>query len=428
MDSNIVFSIIIGVIGAAIGLLAGKFLFSNKKILAELDNSIKQERLRNESKISKLQSDFNQANIDLKHATFFISIIPQLYNKLKTQDTPQSLANLLIVFYEKLFEARQIAFFVFNPVRNVLELVAKKGLPDQIPLGYTIKVGEGKIGWVAQKRLIMNENDFETETYMVRSQLEKSTTVYFKVDLCAPLTYFEDLLGVVSLGNMVKRTKIEKVLMQMTIETAAPFMKSAIETALSQQPGKPELPHETDRLLEKSQFISKLDQRIEEMRMMSGGTLCVAFIEIDNFHIFIQNYGINSGDNAIRLLSKLLVSSTPNAEVKARFEEAQFCILFINKTIKEIYKTLESLRQRIEIYNFPVDTPREAGHLSISCGLGIFPQNADSMDTLLSFAVQNMRTAHSAGGNMIRPDLRQMMGMGTSTDFLDVDIINAFEE
>jgi len=428
MDSNVFLSIILGFMGAGIGLLIGKFLFSNTKLLNDLDNNMKQERLRAESRISKLQGDLNQANIDLKHGTFFISIIPQLYNKLKTQETPQSLANLLIVFYEKLFEARQIAFFVFNPVRNALELVAKKGLPDQIPLGYTIKVGEGKIGWVAQKRLIMNENDFETETYMVRSQLEKSTTVYFKVDLCAPVTYFEELLGVVSLGNMVKRTKIEKILMQMTIETAAPFMRMAIEKALSQQPTKTELPHETEKILEKSQFISKLDQRIEEMRMMSGGTLAVAFMEVDNYHLFVQSHGINSGENALKLVGKLLISATSNAEAKSRFEEALFCVLFLNKTIKEIYKTLDSLRQKIEMYNFPVDTPRESGHLSVSCGLGIFPHNAESMDTLLSFALQNARSAHSAGGNMVRPDLRQMMGMGTSTDFLDVDIINAFEE
>lgn len=428
MDSNVILLIIIGILGAGFGLLAGRFVFSSKKVLTDMENTIKQDRVRTESKISKLQGDLNQANIDLKHSTFFISIIPQLYNKLKTQDTPQSLANLMIVFYEKLFEARQIAFFVFNPVRNVLELVSKKGLPDQIPLGYTVKVGEGKIGWVAQKRLIMNENDFETETYMVRSQLEKSTTVYFKVDLCAPITHYEDMLGVISLGNMVKRSKIEKVLLQMTIETAAPFMKAAIEQAISQQPIKSSLPPETDQILEKAPFISKLDQRIEEMRMMSGGTLAVAFIEVDNYHLFVQNFGINSGENALRLASKLILSATANAEAKSRFEESQFCVLFINKSIKEIYKTLDTVRHKIEMYGFPVDTPRETGHLSVSCGIGVFPQNAESLDTLLSFAIQNVRAAHSSGGNMIRPDIRQMMGIGSSTDFLDVDIINAFEE
>ena len=127
--------------------------------------------------------------------------------------------------------------------------------------------------------------------------------------LCAPVTYFEELLGAVSLGNMVKRTKIEKVLMQMTIETAAPFMRMAIEKALSQQPTKAEVPHETEKILEKSQFISKLDQRIEEMRMMSGGTLAVAFMEVDNYHLFVQSHGINSGENALRLVGKLLISA-----------------------------------------------------------------------------------------------------------------------
>ena len=75
MDSNVILSIILGFMGAGIGLLIGKFLFSNTKLLNDLDNNMKQERLRAESRISKLQGDLNQANIDLKHGTFFISII-----------------------------------------------------------------------------------------------------------------------------------------------------------------------------------------------------------------------------------------------------------------------------------------------------------------------------------------------------------------
>ena len=53
MDSNVFLSIILGFMGAGIGLLIGKFLFSNAKLLNDLDNNMKQERLRAESRISK---------------------------------------------------------------------------------------------------------------------------------------------------------------------------------------------------------------------------------------------------------------------------------------------------------------------------------------------------------------------------------------
>jgi|GEM_PF-6390589 len=428
MDSYLYIGIA-GVAGILFGMIIGRLLFSKKSELQMLQKEFRQERLRNETRISKVEGDLSQVNSNLKHSSYFISVLPQLYNKLREQETPQGIANVLLVFVEKFFEARQITFFIYNPGRNVLEMLAKKGLPDQIPLGYSINVGEGKIGWAAQKRMIMNEKDFETETYMVRQQLEKTTTAYFKVELCAPVTYYEELLGIISLGNMIKRYRIEKVMIQMIVETAAPFLKTAIEKVLSKQPDQREVPqHATDKLVDKSMYITRLDQRVEESRMMAGSMLVVAFIEIDDYHLYVQKYGIASGENALTLISKLILSTLDKAEIKARFEEALFCVLFANQSINDVYNLVDSLRQKISLYQFPVDTPRETGHLTVSCGLSVFPYNADTMDTLMSFANQAVRSAHSAGGDKIMPTLPDLLGSKSPTDFLDVDIMNAFEE
>ena len=95
----------------------------------------------------------------------------------------------------------------------------------------------------------------------------------------------------------------------------------------------------------------------------------------------------------------------------------------------EIYKYTNAIRKAIDEYQFPVDVPREVGHLTISCGIALFPQNADNMNTLISAAMQNVRASHSAGGNTIFPDISSISGdAGEKGDFLDIEILNAFVE
>jgi len=425
---NYIYIAIAAIAGLFIGTFIAKVAFSGKREIRDLKTLIQQEKLRADAKVRKMMDDLNQSDGEFKLLINFISVFPQLMNSLSEADSLDKIAEILVIFYERILNAKQISFFVFNSTRGVLELKAKRGLPDQIPIGYSLRIGEGKIGWAAQKRMVMNEEDFETETYMVRQQIDKSTTVYFKVDLCAPLTYQDELLGIISIGNMIRRSKVDKVIVQMVGEIISPYIKNITEMHVA-EPDVLETPAaRKDAMSNKALFINNLDQRVEEARMMHGSLLTVAFIEVDSYSMYVQAHGINAGDVALATIGKLIISELPGAEKKSRFEESIFCVYYLNKPANEIYQSLNRIRDLIAKHNFSMENPPEEGYLSISIGIAFFPYNADSLDTLLSHASENAKSASEAGGNRIYPALEYAIQDKTDESEFDIDIINAFEE
>ncbi len=418
-----------GLGGLILGMLLGKVIFSRKKELEDMQRHVKQERVKSDARVSKAMEELSQAVNDQKLLSYFISTFPQLIQNIYEATDITRLADIITLFFEKMLNAKQVAFFVYKPQETKLVMVSKKGLPDQVPLGYTIRLGEGKIGWAAQKRMVMSDEDFETETYMVRQQIDKNTTIYFKVDLCAPVTYVDSLLGIVSIGNMIRRSKVEKILLQTACDIVSPYMKHLIDVPKpSEQEEQAQQGKKLKVMVDKSVFINNLDQRVEEAKMMHGSLLAVAFIEIDNYHFFVQNYGITAGENTLSLISNMILHELPAASEKANFQENLYCVYFLNKKVNEIYSSLQKLVDAINTYEFPVDTPRETGHLTVSVGLSFYPYNADSPETLLAHATKNVRLAHSSGGNQIQPPMDNAIDEGTPDSEFDIDIINAFEE
>jgi diguanylate cyclase (GGDEF)-like protein len=83
------------------------------------------------------------------------------------------------------------------------------------------------------------------------------------------------------------------------------------------------------------------------------GSYAVAAVDIDHFKSFNDTYGHDTGDQVLRMVAARLARVNGGGEA-FRVGGEEFCILFPEKSIKEVFEPLERLRMLIQGSTFRV--------------------------------------------------------------------------
>ena len=126
-----------------------------------------------------------------------------------------------------------------------------------------------------------------------------------------------------------------------------------------------------------------------------GIPLTVVLFDIDKFKIFNDNRGHLAGDKALRKLASILITSTRQMNLTARWGGEEFLsmlsdtpleggLIFAERVLSEVHSA------------FP------EGDLTVSAGIARFLKGMDSPARLLAAADQAMYAAKAAGGDCVR--------------------------
>ena len=94
-------------------------------------------------------------------------------------------------------------------------------------------------------------------------------------------------------------------------------------------------------------FYSQLTKQIEIMKKKKS-SLCVAFIDLDDFKRINDTYGHVAGDEVLRKIATILVGSTRDGDIAVRWGGDEFAIIFPNTNIESASPIVERLRKMIE--------------------------------------------------------------------------------
>ena len=108
-------------------------------------------------------------------------------------------------------------------------------------------------------------------------------------------------------------------------------------------------------------FYSQLTKQIETMKK-NKSSLCVAFIDLDDFKMINDTYGHVAGDEVLRGIAAILVGSTRDGDIAVRWGGDEFAIIFPNTNIESASPIVERLRKMIENSN-------ECHQVTISVGV-----------------------------------------------------------
>ena len=123
----------------------------------------------------------------------------------------------------------------------------------------------------------------------------------------------------------------------------------------------------------------------EELRQaeQNGKCLSLLMIDIDGFKDYNDAYGHMAGDEALRIVSRLLASSVRSTDVVARYGGEEFVILLPGADKAPAFNVAESIRARIDNYSFSHGTELYGNDLTVSIGVATYPVDGTTKRDLL---------------------------------------------
>lgn len=134
--------------------------------------------------------------------------------------------------------------------------------------------------------------------------------------------------------------------------------------------------------------------------------LAILVIGIDNFKNLSKQLGKPKSDNLLKVVSSRLISMLRTDDIIARLDNDEFIIL-----LNEISDAKFAGSVAEKILNLSKDTLKlgtQKLHITFSIGISIFPDDGDSLETLLGEAEISLHNAKVADGNRYKYPTTQM--------------------
>ncbi len=162
-----------------------------------------------ESQLTASIGQLEQAHIELhrrsevlRQRTRTLYLLDRVLTIAANSATPRSLVDSLLALLGDDMQAQRCSIFLRRPDDGRLYLAAARGLPPEVPLGFTIELGRGIAGRVAASRaplLVVDVAEASAHQLLKDDYMTSGSFISF------PLVHHDALVGVVNLTNRVQR-------------------------------------------------------------------------------------------------------------------------------------------------------------------------------------------------------------------------------
>jgi diguanylate cyclase (GGDEF)-like protein len=130
-----------------------------------------------------------------------------------------------------------------------------------------------------------------------------------------------------------------------------------------------------------------------------GGQLAVLFLDLDRFKIVNDTLGHAVGDRLLIQVARKFSACTRSSDTLARLGGDEFAVLLMNvgaasEAAEVANKLIKALEGAIEVDGYSL-------HMTTSIGIGLFPTDGDSAETILKCADTAMYLSKELGRNQI---------------------------
>jgi diguanylate cyclase (GGDEF)-like protein len=152
-------------------------------------------------------------------------------------------------------------------------------------------------------------------------------------------------------------------------------------------------------LFNKRRFREILEEKLEEGRR---ARVPVAFImmDVDDFKLYNDAHGHPAGDEALQQIARILLENTRADDVVGRYGGEEFVIILPGTGRSGARRVAETIRETIAGAVFGGE--EIAGHITVSLGVAVFPDDAADSETLVKQADSALYRGKDAGRNRVR--------------------------
>ena len=314
-----------------------------------------------------------------------------LFDLLRTASTTLDLEGILRTICENASAAlgyEEVAILLADPDSNQLVVRAAHGFPpDAKIIGMTLAPGEGISGVVAESRQALVIPDTSKDTRYLHYKGKHLQDGSF---LCCPIQTRDRLLGLFNVlrpganGFATADLRLATSIASCAALAIANAQLHAAVSALS-------MTDELTRLPNRRAFQQRIEEEIERADR-GEDAFGVLMIDIDHFKRLNDTHGHAAGDEALRRVAARLRASLRRLDHLARLGGEEFVAILPRQARSSSTQIAEKLRAAV------ASTKLEGiGHVTISLGVAIFPDDGRTADALLETADRALFAAKRAG-------------------------------
>ena len=147
-------------------------------------------------------------------------------------------------------------------------------------------------------------------------------------------------------------------------------------------------------------FLEESLAREESRARRHDESLGVMLIDVDEFKKCNDAFGHAGGDAVLRTIGQYLLSAARGEDIVSRYGGDEFVLVMNTASRKTVWERAEILRRGA--HELPVEYGgRRVGPVTLSIGLGIFPDNGASVEAVLRVADVALYRAKRAGRNRV---------------------------
>lgn len=271
-----------------------------------------------------------------------------------------------------------------------LTLLKKAGENKEIREFGEFHIGEGLAGLVASTGEPITSQDCSQDSRYKHYKDEPQLRSFIGV----PVICRETVMGVICAHNITSKTSFseehKEFLMDLANVAAVSILANCNDLTL--------LPN-------RGLMNTLLDMEIE-FAISRGHPLCLAYIDIDRFGKYNDEYGHDKADQLIQQLGDIMKRSIPGNATLCHRHGDEFAIIFKEQELGKAEEASNQLLEKIRAFNFSVDgtSVNSFRPLTISIGLAA-RRSLDDRESLLRRADLLNQAAKTAGRNQVVVEL-----------------------
>jgi len=132
-------------------------------------------------------------------------------------------------------------------------------------------------------------------------------------------------------------------------------------------------------------------------------SLSLLMIDVDHFKSYNDRNGHPAGDIVLKEVSRILIRNVRGTDIVARYGGEEFVVLLPETPSDAAASVAEKIRKTVEEHHFPFRETQNGGRLTVSIGVGSFPDPRVTSDQdMVEAADKALYAAKKNGRNQVR--------------------------
>lgn len=145
-------------------------------------------------------------------------------------------------------------------------------------------------------------------------------------------------------------------------------------------------------------FYKRLNEEILRAKRYNRD-LALVILDIDNFKLFNDNYGHQTGDFVLKRLAEIISRTVRSIDIVSRYGGEEFCIIMPDTNAADCEVFIERLREEIARFKLESDVLKRDNVITVSVGGAVYPRHASTPDRIVYCADMALLKAKASGRN-----------------------------